>query len=214
MRLRKQWPDGVEDDRDVVGVGLRSNFSSMLLKLITTSVAMPSDAGQRRQRVIGTKDEARAVDQEHVMRRRRRRRGAGRALVDNRCGYVIHRRLSRHRPERHRPLGAAPAFARALLARPVRRRHDHPGLGRDPAGPDDGRLTNRREQYGHSTRPHGAPGSGTPAGGRAGRRRPGPPVQAATISVDLDGLERGHRPSGKCRRPAGRSTSRSPHRRG
>src|SRR6266700_1519703 len=40
------------------------------------------------------------------------------------------------------------AFARALLARPVRRRHGDTGLGRDPARPQDGAVDEQARAIG------------------------------------------------------------------
>jgi hypothetical protein len=127
-------PRGVENDRDMVGVGL----AQVLVEHVAEDhydfgrhavrfALEPLGFGVAGAGKIGAEDEARTVDQEDVVRRCRRRGIAGRPLGDNGTGCVIHFRLLLRR------VGAAPAGAAPVPAGRPASRPAAPGRGRGAA---------------------------------------------------------------------------------
>ena len=75
---------GVEDDGNMIGVGLAQQLRQHVAEAEHRTGRGPVRARQRRQGVIGAKDETRTVDQKNMMRRRRTGRcGGGRGQLRN-----------------------------------------------------------------------------------------------------------------------------------
>ena len=167
---------GVEDHRDVVGVGLAQILVQHVaedrhdLGRHAVGFALePLGLGVARPREIGAEDEPRPVDQKHMARRRRWRRvGGGRALGD--LGGGITSSIARS-PAGSADLARRRALALALAAGPVRRlRHDADLLG-DPAGLRHRPIDIAARAVRTLDPALAAPGSDRRGDGRAARRR-------------------------------------------